>query len=230
MLQKLKTKYPKTEITCIAPYIPKYLKDNTVSRTNQIDDVIIQLAKNNGVNYVDLRKVNFVNEDFIEGIHLSSSGMEKIANAVSDSIFENPIIQQDNSNASQNSNVIKKNEVNFDVDLNFCASTASIWQIVGWVFLIVKIIVPLLLIIFGIKDLAQAVISGKDDGIKNATKSLFIRGISAILIFFVPTIVSLIMGLVVDFTSSGAKADYDICETCILNPSKCDTSKDVGKQ
>ena len=114
--------------------------------------------------------------------------------------------------------------------LDFCASTASIWQIVGWVFLIVKIIVPLLLIIFGIKDLAQAVISGKDDGIKNATKSLFIRGISAILIFFVPTIVSLIMGLVVDFTSSGAKADYDICETCILNPSKCDTSKDAGKQ
>lgn len=114
--------------------------------------------------------------------------------------------------------------------LDFCASTASIWQIVGWVFLIVKIIVPLLLIIFGIKDLAQAVISGKYDGIKNATKSLFIRGISAILIFFVPTIVSLIMGLVVDFTSSGAKADYDICETCILNPSKCDTSKDVGKQ
>lgn len=82
MLQKLKTKYPKTEITCIAPYIPKYLKDNTELRTNQIDDVIIQLAKNNGVNYVDLRKVNFVNEDFIEGIHPSSSGMEKIANAV----------------------------------------------------------------------------------------------------------------------------------------------------
>ena len=124
----------------------------------------------------------------------------------------------------------KATNVSTKTPLDFCASTASIWQIVGWIFLIVKIVIPLLLIILGVKDLAQAVISGKDDGVKGAAKSLMIRGIAAILIFFIPTLVSLIMGLVVDFSTSGAADDFEVCQTCILNPNKCNTSRDVGKQ
>lgn len=114
--------------------------------------------------------------------------------------------------------------------VNFCASTAIIWQIVGWVFLVVKILIPLLLIILGVLDFSKAVMASKDDEIKKAAKSLGMRAISAVIIFFIPTIVSIIMGIIVEFKDSGAKADYEVCKTCILNPSKCDTSKDVGKQ
>lgn len=130
----------------------------------------------------------------------------------------------------ENLSKAKNNTTATVTDLDFCASTASIWQIVGWVFLIVKIIIPILLIIFGVKDFAQAVVSSKDDDIKKAAKALMTRGIAGVVIFFVPTIVSLIMGLIVDFTSSGAKDDFDICQSCMLTPSSCDTSKDVGKQ
>lgn len=238
MIKKLKSKYPNADIVCIIPYIPKYQTNSTVLRANQIGDVITGIAKNNNLKYVDLRTISFANEDFLEGIHPSSSGMEKIASAVARSIpltTDNNDSSNNNSsnNNTNNSSEKKENykpEVNFDAGLDFCASTSRIWQVVGWAFLIVKIIVPLLLIILGVKDLAQAVISGKDDEIKKSTKSLMIRAIASILIFFIPTIVSLVMGLIVDFSTSGAKADFLVCQTCILNPSKCDTSSDVGKQ
>ena len=233
MIKKLKSKYPNADIVCIIPYIPKYQTNSTVIRTNQIGDVITGIAKNNNLKYVDLRTINFANEDFLEGIHPSSSGMEKIASAVGRSIPLTTDNNDSSNNNTNNSSEKKENykpEVNFDAGLDFCASTSRIWQVVGWAFLIVKIIVPLLLIIFGVKDLVQAVISGKDDEIKKSTKSLMIRAIASILIFFIPTIVSLVMGLIVDFSTSGAKADFLVCQTCILNPSKCDTSSDVGKQ
>ncbi len=233
MIKKLKSKYPNADIVCIIPYIPKYQTNSTVLRANQIGDVITGIAKNNNLKYVDLRTINFANEDFLEGIHPSSSGMEKIASAVARSIPLTTDNNDSSNNNTNNSSEKKENykpEVNFDAGLDFCASTSRIWQVVGWAFLIVKIIVPLLLIIFGVKDLVQAVISGKDDEIKKSTKSLMIRAIASILIFFIPTIVSLVMGLIVDFSTSGAKADFLVCQTCILNPSKCDTSSDVGKQ
>ena len=233
MIKKLKSKYPNADIVCIIPYIPKYQTNSTVLRANQIGDVITGIAKNNNLKYVDLRTINFANEDFLEGIHPSSSGMEKIASAVARSIPLTTDNNDSSNNNTNNSSEKKENykpEVNFDSGLDFCASTSRIWQVVGWAFLIVKIIVPLLLIIFGVKDLVQAVISGKDDEIKKSTKSLMIRAIASILIFFIPTIVSLVMGLIVDFSTSGAKADFLVCQTCILNPSKCDTSSDVGKQ
>ena len=133
--------------------------------------------------------------------------------------LEVKVIHSSNSSSSGNKSPIE-----------FCASTAVIWQIVGWVFLVLKILIPLLLIILGVLDFSKAVMASKDDEIKKAAKSLGMRAISAVIIFFIPTIVSIIMGIIVDFKDSGAKADYEVCKTCILNPSKCDTSKDVGKQ
>ena len=115
-------------------------------------------------------------------------------------------------------------------ELNFCASTAVVWQIVGWILLVFKIVVPLLLIILGFIDFSKAAVASKDDEIKKSMKKLLNRAIAAITIFFIPTIVGIIMGLVVDFTNSGAKADYEVCRTCVLSPNECDTSKDAGKK
>ena len=129
-----------------------------------------------------------------------------------------------------NKNKNNSSKTSTTTDLDFCKSTASVWQIVGWVFMIVKIVLPILLIIFGVMDFSKAVMASKDDEIKKAANSLGIRAIAAVAVFFVPTLVGIVMGLIVDFANSGAKADYDICKTCILSPSSCDTSNDVGKQ
>lgn len=110
-------------------------------------------------------------------------------------------------------------------DAGFCADSANIWQVVGYVLLIFKIVIPILLIILGMIDLGKAVVASKDDEIKKSIKSLMWRAIAAVVIFFVPTLISLIMGLVSNFGDSGAKSDFEICRTCISNPrdgSKCD--------
>ena len=98
----------------------------------------------------------------------------------------------------------------------FCANTANIWQIVGYVML-VFIAIPILLIIYGALDLGKAVIASKDDEIKKATKGLTMRAIAAVVIFLIPTIVSFIFGMVSGF-SQNASADYEICRACITSP------------
>lgn len=108
----------------------------------------------------------------------------------------------------------------------FCAASADIWQVVGWILLVFKIVIPVILIIMGMIDLGKAVVAGKDDEIKKYTKSLAIRGVSAVLIFFIPTIIGLIMGLVGNFSSSGAEADYNVCKKCITNPNKCQVTNE----
>lgn len=113
------------------------------------------------------------------------------------------------------------NEVN-----GFCANTANIWQIVGYVLLVFKIVIPLLLIIFGMVDLGKAVVASKDDEIKKATKGLATRAIAAVAIFLIPTIIGFIMGLVGGFAD--AKEDYEVCKQCITNPiSECSAADDL---
>lgn len=111
-----------------------------------------------------------------------------------------------------------------DSAVKFCASTANIWQIVGYALLVFKIAIPLLLIIFGMIDLGKAVIASKEDEIKKATGSLVRRAIAAIVIFLLPTLITFIMGLITDFTNSKASEDFEICRTCIVRPGdkKCD--------
>lgn len=107
-----------------------------------------------------------------------------------------------------------------NLDGGFCAQSANIWQVVGYVLLVFKIVIPILLIILGMIDLGKAVVASKDDEIKKSMKSLMWRAIAAVAIFFIPTIIGLFMGLVSNFSASGAKDDFDICRACITNPRK----------
>ena len=111
-----------------------------------------------------------------------------------------------------------------DAASGFCANTANIWQVVGIALLIFKIVIPILLIIWGMLDLGKAVIASKDDEVKKSVKSLAMRAVSAVVIFFIPTIVGLVLGLISNFSESGAKDDWEICRGCITNPNapSCD--------
>lgn len=58
-----------------------------------------------------------------------------------------------------------------------------------------RIIVPILVIIFGILDFAKAVIAGKEDDMKKAQKTFIKRLIIGVAFFFIPVFVDIIMGL-----------------------------------
>lgn len=108
---------------------------------------------------------------------------------------------------------------------NFCSSTANIWKILGYVVLVIKIVIPLLLIIFGMTDLGKAVVSSDDGAIKSATNSLIKRFIAAIAIFFVPTLVSAVFNLIGIFGEQ--EADYNVCVQCVTDVGNCQDSKAI---
>ena len=97
---------------------------------------------------------------------------------------------------------------------NFCAETSNIWRTVGYFFFFFKIVIPLILIILGMVDLGKAVISSDDKAVSKAAKSLLMRVVAAVCIFFVPTIVSFVIGLV----DTSVDNKYDICAKCISSP------------
>lgn len=106
----------------------------------------------------------------------------------------------------------------FLLEVGFCAGTKSIWALVGKVLSVFKIVIPLLVIIFGMIDLGKAVVGSKDDEIKKAAKQLGMRIIAGIVIFFIPTLVGFAFSLADGFNPEG---DYSICQTCITDPDAC---------
>lgn len=103
-----------------------------------------------------------------------------------------------------------------------CSGLKDVWQIVGYVLMVFKIVIPILIIIFGMIDLGKAVVASKDDEIKKAVKSLAMRAVAGVFIFFIPNLVGLIFGMVNSFDKTG---EYSICETCIVYPGECQDAK-----
>lgn len=104
-----------------------------------------------------------------------------------------------------------------------CSDLWQIWQIIGWVLTIFKIVIPIIIIIFGMIDLGKAVVASKDDEIKKSIKSLAMRAVAGIVIFFIPTLVGLIFNMVDSFQE--VKGEYTVCANCIQYPgSKCGPS------
>ena len=60
---------------------------------------------------------------------------------------------------------------------------------------IIQIGIPIILIIMGSVDLGKAVLSSDDKEIKGAVNKLVKRAIAAVAVFFVATIVTIIMGM-----------------------------------
>ena len=98
----------------------------------------------------------------------------------------------------------------------FCAHTASIFQLLGTILIVFKIIIPILLIIFGMIDLGKAVIATDSKQVKESVNHFVKRCVVAVIIFFLPTIIGAIFGLVENFKD--AKADYEVCRLCVVNP------------
>lgn len=75
----------------------------------------------------------------------------------------------------------------------FCDDMKSVLTVLGYIITAFKIIIPILLIIFGMLDMGKAVTSGKEDEIKKSAMTFMRRAIAAIVIFFIPAIVGLVM-------------------------------------
>ena len=98
----------------------------------------------------------------------------------------------------------------------FCRDTAGIWKIFGYIVLVFKIVIPLLLIVFGMVDLGKAVVSSDDKAISKAVSSLIKRFIAAVVLFFVPTLVNALFNVI------GITTGMDTtCIDCVTNIDSC---------
>lgn len=104
----------------------------------------------------------------------------------------------------------------FGSENGFCAATATVWQFIGYILLLMKIIIPAALIVIGVITLGKAVLSTDDKDMKNGVKTMIKKFIAAVVIFFIPTIISSLFGFVNGFDD--LKADYAVCSKCISNP------------
>lgn len=100
---------------------------------------------------------------------------------------------------------------------SFCSETASIWWLLGTVINIIKVVIPIIIILLALFDLGKAVMAGEDKEIKSAQQMLIKRLIYGVLIFFVVTIVQVVVGLV----SGSWKSESATCMACISHEKEC---------
>ena len=77
-----------------------------------------------------------------------------------------------------------------------CGKVLPILDIAKFVLTAIQWVAPILLILWGTLDLVKSVIAGKEDDIKKNQGTLIKRIISAVIIFLIPTAVSLLLGLI----------------------------------
>ncbi len=74
----------------------------------------------------------------------------------------------------------------------------KIINVVHTVVLVIQMVVPILLVIFGLLDLAKGVMAQKEDEIKKGQQTFIKRIVAAVIVFFAIAITRMIIGLVAD--------------------------------
>lgn len=95
---------------------------------------------------------------------------------------------------------------------DICDGLGPVLGLIGWVVLVIKIAVPIILIVVGMLNMAQAIMEKKEDKIQDAQKALIKEVIVAVIVFLVITIVTLL------FSTIMKQRDWKECATCINDP------------
>lgn len=89
----------------------------------------------------------------------------------------------------------------------------TIPNLVSTIITIIKIVVPILLIIFGMLDLGKAVMASKEDEIKKGQQTFIKRIIAAVIVFFVFQLTQIIFG----FVAGEDSPTVTRCLNCFIN-------------
>lgn len=118
---------------------------------------------------------------------------------------------------------------NIILNTNICAneSISRLIIILGIVLNIIKILIPLIIIIMGIKDFFYASVNSDKEAIQKASKKLGTRIIAGLIIFFIPTIVEFGLSLIDD---DEINSMFKGCTKCLLNVSECSTDLPDNKE
>ncbi|MGN1378780.1 MAG: hypothetical protein ACI4XR_00035 [Bacilli bacterium] len=135
-----------------------------------------------------------------------------------------------NAFASTYNNNILNNQHNYTyilansgVDALSCSdeNVMKVLELFSVLFVILKIAIPIIIIILGIVSLAKVIISDDQSMLSKTISSLVMKIILGIFIFFLPTLISTIIGYIDD--ADNVTSEYRACTECLLN-SNCSGS------
>lgn len=140
------------------------------------------------------------------------------SNAVS---AKNKASSENNTNKNNSKNDSKNNQnTSLDVTpVDICESGSTslkAFQVVGYILMLIKIIVPLILIVLGSIDFGKASMTGDDKAVKEAAVQFAKRVLIGLIVFFVPTVLDFFLGLVNGVSDTTSK--FNNCTDCLLNP------------
>ena len=109
-------------------------------------------------------------------------------------------------------------------DINSNPRIMAVFRLLGILLIIIKVVVPIILIVYGMIDLFNVVVEGKEDSVKNNVSKFIRRLLIGGLVFFAPTIILGIFELV-DGWAEIKDDGFGPCITCMLDPSTCSNAK-----
>ena len=122
------------------------------------------------------------------------------------------------SNSGNSGNSSSNSGNNYTVSPHSVCSSSSYRRpvrFIGWILSIVRIIVPIIIIGFGVFDLYKGMASfDAEKNTKASLKNLVIRILAGVFIFLLPGIIEFILGMVSTWTSGSGNYNYSNAWTC----------------
>ncbi|MBR1748604.1 MAG: hypothetical protein IJ743_02270 [Bacilli bacterium] len=126
----------------------------------------------------------------------------------------NHSVQEINYDSSDD---LSKNQLKSAFEVCTKPSYRKTMKIVGLVIKVVRIVVPLLILVMGIKDLYTAVVGNKEDTLFKAVKNIGVRLLAGVLIFLLSSIIQFLITLVSTWNDEGYQNHFSCCTDCALN-------------
>ena len=103
-------------------------------------------------------------------------------------------------------------------------SIKIVMRLFGYILLIARIAVPLIIIGLGTFDLAKSVVDKDEKSLTKQVKQLGIRVLAGLIVFFVPNIVAVVFTLS-DKLNIIETGQYKTCSNCLLKPNSCNVNE-----
>lgn len=103
-------------------------------------------------------------------------------------------------------------------------SIRMVMRLFGYILLVARIAVPLIIIGFGTFDLFKSVVDKDEKSLGKQVKQLGIRILAGLIVFFIPNIVSLFFSMS-DKLNIIETGQYKTCYNCLLKPTTCEVTE-----
>lgn len=124
-------------------------------------------------------------------------------------------LTEDLKGDNSKTNFDAQNDIN--TELSFCSgNTLRVFQALGYMIFIAKVIIPLILIIMGSIDLAKAVLNSNEKPNKEVMAKFAKRLAAALIVFLIPSVLDFAVSLV-----DGAKDAMENDKTKVTSCTKC---------